>query len=42
MPGFRARPQKSGKVYYYFDTGSKPRREIPLGSDYREAVKKWL
>lgn len=42
MPGFRARHQKSGKVYYYFDTGAKPRREIPLGSDYREAVKKWL
>lgn len=42
MPGFRARPQKSGTVYYYFDTGARPRREIPLGSDYREAVKKWL
>lgn len=42
MPRFRARKQKSGKTYYYFDTQSKPRREIPLGSDYREAVKKWL
>lgn len=42
MPGFRARKQKSGKVYYYFDTGAKPRKEIPLGADYREAVKQWL
>lgn len=42
MPNFRARKQKSGKTYYYFDTGAKPRKEIPLGSDYREAVKKWL
>lgn len=42
MPGFRARKQKSGTVYYYFDTGAKPRKEIPLGPDYREAVKQWL
>lgn len=42
MPNFRARKQKSGKTYYYFDTGSATRKEIPLGSDYREAVKKWL
>lgn len=42
MPHFRARKQKSGKTYYYFDTQTKPRKEIALGSDYREAVKKWL
>lgn len=41
MKGFRARPQKSGKTYYYFDAGGKPRKEIPLGSDYVLAVKKW-
>ncbi len=41
MQGFRARVQKSGKTYYYFDTGGKPRREIPLGPDYVLAVKKW-
>lgn len=41
MRGFRARPQKSGKTYYYFDAGGKPRREIPLGSDYVLAVRKW-
>lgn len=38
--GMRARPR--GKlVHYYLDTGSKPRKEIPLGSDYVLAVKKW-
>lgn len=38
--GMRARHR--GKVtYYYFDTGAKPRREIPLGSDYVAAVRKW-
>ncbi|MBS3018392.1 hypothetical protein DJFAAGMI_01124 [Comamonas sp. PE63] len=42
MPNFRARKQKSGKTYYYFDTGAKPRKEIPLGNDYRGAVQKWL
>ncbi|RAI69266.1 integrase [Pseudomonas fluorescens] len=34
----RKRTQRSGKVYYYYDTGSKPRREIPLGSDYGLAI----
>lgn len=38
--GMRARHR--GKVtYYYFDTGAKPRVEIPLGSDYVAAVRKW-
>ncbi len=32
---------KSGKVWYYFDTGGKPRKEIPLGDDYALAIKKW-
>jgi len=40
-PGMRPRRQKSGKIYYYLDTGQKPRKEIPLGSDYVLAVKKW-
>lgn len=39
--GMRAREQRSGKVYYYYDQGGKPRCEIPLGSDYTEAVRKW-
>lgn len=29
------------KRYYYYDAGGKPRREIPLGSDYVLALKKW-
>lgn len=37
----RARPQKSGVVYYYYDHGGKPRKETPLGKDYVEAVRKW-
>lgn len=41
MPNLRARKQKSGKVYYYFDAGGSPRKEIPLGSDYVTAVQKW-
>lgn len=36
----RARP-RGGKVWYYYDTGGKPRREIPLGCDYPTAIKKW-
>jgi hypothetical protein len=31
----------SGCTHYYYDKGGKPRREIPLGSDYALAVKKW-
>ncbi len=39
--GMRARRQRSGKVYYYYDIGGKPRREVPLGDDYSRAVRKW-
>lgn len=39
--GMRARVKPSGRTFYYLDTGGKPRREIPLGSDYIEAVKQW-
>lgn len=38
--GMRARP-RGNLVHYYLDTGEKPRREIPLGSDYVQAVAKW-
>lgn len=38
--GMRARP-RGQKVFYYLDTGEKPRREIALGSDYVTAVAKW-
>lgn len=38
--GMRARPR--GKlIHYYLDSGGTPRKEIPLGSDYIAAVKKW-
>lgn len=37
----RARRQKSGRVFYYYDAGGRPRHEIPLGSDYTIAVRKW-
>ncbi|UBB15486.1 tyrosine-type recombinase/integrase [Comamonas odontotermitis] len=39
-PGMRAR-ERGQKVHYYLDTGGKPRKEIPLGSDYVLAVQKW-
>jgi hypothetical protein len=38
--GMRARP-RGNLVHYYLDTGAKPRKEIPLGSDYVQAVAKW-
>lgn len=41
LTNLRKRLQKSGKTYYYFDAGGKPRKEIPLGDDYLLAVRKW-
>lgn len=41
MKHLRARPQKSGKVWYYFDARATGKGEIPLGSDYTLAVRKW-
>lgn len=38
--GMRAR-HRGKSTYYYLDTGAKPRVEIPLGSDYVQAVGKW-
>jgi integrase len=38
--GMRAR-HRGATVYYYLDTGAKPRREIALGADYTAAVQKW-
>lgn len=40
-PHMRARKQRSGTIYYYYDTGAKPRIEVPLGSDYVAAVQRW-
>ena len=39
-PNLRKRVRRS-RVYYYYDTGGKPRREIPLGSDYINAIREW-
>jgi len=39
-PGLRARHRKT-KTYYFLDLGGKPRRELSLGSDFVEAIKKW-
>ena len=38
--GVRAR-KRGAKTWYYYDTGGKPRKEIPLGNDYALALKKW-
>ena len=38
--GMRARP-RGRLIHYYLDTGGKPRKEIPLGSEYIHAVRKW-
>jgi integrase len=40
-PRLRARRQRSGRLFYYYDTGDKPRREIPLGPNFTSAVKQW-
>ncbi len=40
-PGMRPRKQRSGKVYFYLDTGDKPRKEIPLGGDFILALQKY-
>lgn len=37
----RERKKPSGKLYYYYDAGGKPRKEIPLGSDYGLAIMKY-
>ena len=38
--GMRAR-RRGSRVYYYFDAGGRPRREIALGQHYPEAVRRW-
>jgi integrase len=40
-PHMRKRVQKSGKTFFYLDTGGRPRKEIPLGNDYFLALKKY-
>ena len=38
--GMRAR-HRGAKTYYFYDLGGKPRKELSLGTDYVEAVRKW-
>lgn len=38
--GMRAR-HRGDTTYYFLDTGAKPRKEIALGKDYVEAVRRW-
>lgn len=40
MKRLRAR-RRGTTTYYFYDAGGKPRREIPLGTNYVEAVRKW-
>ncbi|MCO7641924.1 tyrosine-type recombinase/integrase [Pseudomonas sp. S 311-6] len=40
-PRMRARAQRSGRVFYYYDAGGKPRKEIPLGPDMVAAIRQW-
>ncbi|WP_309295847.1 hypothetical protein [Pseudomonas pseudonitroreducens] len=37
----RERTKPSGKTYYSYDAGGKPRKEVPLGSDYGLAIMKY-
>lgn len=39
-PHMRAR-ERRGTIWYYYDCGGKPRKEIPLGKEYIDAVRKW-
>lgn len=37
----QARRRRNGKTYYFYDPGGRPRKEIPLGSDFILAIKKY-
>lgn len=41
VPRLRRRLRSNGKTYYYYDTCGKPRKEIPLGTDYGLAIMKY-
>ena len=38
IPRLRKRLRPRGKIYYFYDAGGKPRKEIALGSDYGAAI----
>ena len=37
----RKRVRSNGRIYYFFDTGDKPRKEISLGTDFILALRKY-
>lgn len=37
----REKKSSSGKLYYYYDTCQKPRKWLPLGSDFYEALRRY-
>ena len=37
----REKKLPSGNIYYYYDTCQKPRKWIPLGADFYEALKQY-
>lgn len=39
-PHFRVR-DRVGVAYFFYDLGGKPRKELPLGTDYATAIRKW-
>lgn len=40
-PRMRALRKSSGRTYYYYDAGGTPRKSIPLGSNFLEAMRQW-
>ena len=38
IPRLRKRLRPGGRIYYFYDTGGKPRKEIALGTDYGAAI----
>lgn len=41
LPPRMRRRQRGEKVYFFYDQGGKPRKEIPLGTDYVLALRKY-
>jgi len=41
LPPMMRKRVRGDKIYYYLDTGAKPRKEIPLGKDYIIALRKY-
>ena len=41
LPRMRSKTTLKGNVYYYYDTCAKPRKWLPLGANYLEALKKF-